>query len=184
MFSHCLEIVLLVFRSSHATTFLIQVIHFVRILERSYSGLRRSIPVSHAKTFRNRGRYLNILGYSVLWWNIVKHSCDFVPLSIFNFPFFVRTFSKTLIVDYDVISSYGTPCLASCAYWVCTFHASRNCLMKTFLQLHPCVYKTFTLKTNSWLLQFHTTMMHLILYKNNRLCFKLILHWVNNCTKS
>ena len=30
------------------------------------------------------------LGYSFLCWHIVKHSCDFVPVWIFNLLFFIR----------------------------------------------------------------------------------------------
>ena len=39
-----------------------------------------------------------------------------------------------------------------------------------FLQLNPYNYKTLTLKTNSWLLKFYTSMMHLKLCKSNKVC--------------
>ena len=42
-----------------------------------------------------------------------------------------------------------------------------------FLQPNPCNYKTLTLKTNSWLLQFYTGMMHLKLCKSNKVCLAL-----------
>ena len=42
------------------------------------------------------------LGYSVLYWHIVKQSSIFVRDPIFNLRFFVRVFSKALIVDYVV----------------------------------------------------------------------------------
>ena len=51
------------------------------------------------------------LCYFDLCWYIVKHSCDFVPVLIFNLQFFVRVFFKTFIVIFP--SSYGTVCLAS-----------------------------------------------------------------------
>ena len=42
------------------------------------------------------------LGSSVLYWHIVKQSSIFVRDPIFNLRFFVRVFSKALIVDYVV----------------------------------------------------------------------------------
>ena len=94
--------------------YLIQVNHFITSLEGSYSGLGISIP------------------------NSVKHSCDFVAVSISTLQFFVRAFSKTLIVDWTVFSKavYDTICLASWVYWECNFYVFRNAHMKFFPPLY------------------------------------------------
>lgn len=46
-----------------------------------------------------------VLEYSVLYWHIAKHSRGFIAVWIFNLQFFVRVFSKILIVDCAVVSS-------------------------------------------------------------------------------
>ena len=115
------------------------------------------------------------LGYSVWCCHIVEHlRCKLAPVLIFNFHFFIL-FSMTLIVNF-VLSSYDTLCLTSWPYWEWTFYTTRNPCMKCFLQLHTRAYKTITLKSNSWLLQFYTTMVYLKLCKCSRILFNLALY--------
>ena len=64
--------------------------------------------------------------------SIVKHDCDFVPISIFSLRFFVGVFSKTLIVDWAVSSQKVM------AHY---FNSSKNDHMKFSLQPHPCGIK-------------------------------------------
>ena len=101
------------------------------------------------------------LDYSVLCWHIIKLLCDFVSVSILNLQFF-SSFSRNLIVD---CGSYDTLRLASGSFWEQTFYSSRSALLKFFLKLHSCAYKTLTLKTNSWLQEFYTVMAHVKLCK-------------------
>ena len=65
-----LEILILTFRWSRVTTFLIQVIHiFITSLDDSHSGLSESIPVSHQARQTSKEIEVDIsifLGYSVL----------------------------------------------------------------------------------------------------------------------
>ena len=71
------------------TTFLIQVIHLITSLEGSHSGLgwgKHSCFTPKRQNSKEIEVDISIfLSYSVLCWHIVKYSCDFVPVSIFNF---------------------------------------------------------------------------------------------------
>ena len=101
---------------SHLITSFIQIMHFIADLADSHPWLRGSVPVSHQNS------------------QPVKHLCDFVAVSIFNLPFFVREFSNTLIVVCAVSfhSSYVILCLASWTSW------ERNlCFQKSQREMFP-----------------------------------------------
>ena len=158
------------------TTFLIQVIHLITSLEGSPSGLgwgKHSCFTPKRQNSKEIEVDISIfLSYSVLCWHIVKYSCDFVPVSIFNF----------VLESYRVLccflpNTYDTPCLARWARWEWTFYASKNAHIQFSYQAHLCAHKSFILKTGSWLLQFYTAMVHLKMGKRNRVCFNLALRW-------
>ena len=88
---------------------------------------------------------------------------------IFKLWFFVRVFSKTLIVNYVVFTmQLGSLCLASWVYWERTFYASKNVLMifSSTGTYPPARY--LHQRQNTWNLHFDTSMEHLKLDNRNR----------------
>ena len=108
-------------------------------------------------------------GYSILCWHAVKHSCDFVPVSIFNLQqeCFVRLWSWIVLFPSKQLWQVAILRMNFLFFLFIHFYVHINC----FLQHHQCAYKTLTLKTNSWFLQFYTAMTHLELCKINIVCF-------------
>ena len=76
---------------------------FIKVWKTVISDLGKTC-LFHTKTNpKEIGADISIfLGSSVLYWHIVKQSSIFVRDPIFNLRFFVRVFSKVLIVDYVI----------------------------------------------------------------------------------
>ena len=72
-----------------------QVIQFITSFEGS-QGLGKAFLFHTKAVKQNRGGYLSILGYSVLYRQKVNHLCDFIAVSILNLQFFIKVFSKIL----------------------------------------------------------------------------------------
>ena len=123
--------------------YLIQVNHFITSLEGSYSGLGKSIP------------------------NSVKHSCDFVAVSIFTLQFFVRLFSpRQFMTQYVQLAGYIENVISMFS----------EMLTRNFS--HPYTYKVLILKTNSWFLELYAGMMH-----QKRVYLSQLYTEVSNCAK-
>ena len=91
---------------------------------------------------------------------------------IFKLWFFVRVFSKTLIVNYVVFTmQLGSLCLASWVYWERTFYASKNVHMifSSSGTYPPARY--LHQRQNTWNLHFDTSMEHLKLDSRNRVFY-------------
>ena len=96
---------------------------------------------------------------------LLKQSSIFV--AIFNLPFFVRVFSKTLIVGYFLFPMQLWQTMSSCDILRMDFLCFQKYLYEVFLQHHPSNYK---IPTNTWNLHFYTSMEQLKLGKGNRVC--------------
>ena len=107
----------------------------------------------------------------------VKHCCFCCR---FNVQFLVWVFSGTLIVDCAVSSHkvMANNCVELAGHIENgIFYESRNGHMKFSLQHHPCIYKAFTLTTNSCLLNFFVVTVYHKVGKSNITSFKWTLHW-------
>ena len=51
------------------------------------------------------------------------------------------------------------------------FLCFQKCSHDFFLQKHPCIYKTLTSTTKSWLVHFYANMEHQTLGKGNNVCY-------------
>ena len=130
----------------------------------------------HTKTsnfWRSNGTYLNI--FRLLYFMLTYSKALVWFCSSFNLQslIFVRVFSNTLIVDCVISSQavmvhyiYLSRHIENGLSMLLEMKSLKSFHVKSFLQPRPRSCKTLTFKTNSWLLQFYTAMVHLKLCKS------------------
>ena len=117
------------------------------------------------------------LGYSGLYWHVLKHSCDFVSVSNFNFNF-VRVLSKTLIGDYVVLSQEVMTYYVYLAEHIENdFLCFRKWPHEMFPPSPPMWIQNTYIKDKLLTSAVYTSMKHQNLCKSNRVCFNLALNW-------
>ena len=110
-----------------------------------------SMPASHQNSQTSKKIEIDIsifFGYSLLCWRIVKHSCDFIAVSVFIF----------LIECFLRLWSWIMPFTPKKLWYIMSGWLGRLRMDFLYIQkfphvvfppAHPYNYKTLTLKTNS-----------------------------------